>query len=89
MRTEKDRPGYVYILLSLKDFKQYIGSTINVEKRLQEHNEGKSRSTSYRRPFKIKHILKYESIKLAAQMEKKFKRSHGALERELKRRKLI
>lgn len=78
--------GFVYILQSLKDGKQYIGSTINYGKRLKEHNDGHVNSTKNRRPFVLKYILEYGDIHKAAEMEKKFKRSHGALERELKLR---
>ena len=81
--------GFVYILRSLKDNNQYIGSTIDVQKRFKEHNIGFVKSTKIRRPFVIKYILQYESIKKAAEMEKKFKRSHGALNRELKLRGVV
>lgn len=78
--------AFVYILQSLKDRKQYIGSTVDWKRRLKEHNNGFVKSTGSRRPFILKFILEYENIKKAAEMEKKFKRSHGALERELKLR---
>ena len=42
---------YVYILQSLKDGKYYIGSTVNVEARLNFHNAGLQRSTKSRIPF--------------------------------------
>ena len=34
---------YVYVLKSLKDQRLYIGSTNNIERRIQEHNGGKSK----------------------------------------------
>ncbi|KKU47377.1 hypothetical protein A2752_00135 [Candidatus Uhrbacteria bacterium RIFCSPHIGHO2_01_FULL_46_23] len=43
----------VYILQSLKDGRTYIGYTNNLERRLNEHNSGKSKSTKYRVPFKL------------------------------------
>lgn len=44
---------YVYILQSLKDSKYYIGSTSDVEARLQFHNAGLQRSTRNRIPFRL------------------------------------
>lgn len=78
--------GFVYILKSLKDNKQYIGSTINPKNRMKEHNDGFVTSTKNRRPFVLKYILEYENIEKAAEMENKFKRSHDRLNRELKKR---
>ncbi|MBM3209404.1 GIY-YIG nuclease family protein [Candidatus Shapirobacteria bacterium] len=75
--------GFVYILESLKDHRQYIGSTPNIQRRLEEHNRGFVKSTRNRRPLVLKYILEYSSIEMAAKMEKKFKRSHDSLRREL------
>ena len=44
---------YVYILQSKKDYKYYIGSTSDVEKRLEYHNSGRQRSTRFRIPFEL------------------------------------
>jgi putative endonuclease len=44
---------YVYILLSKKDGKFYIGYTDNLKLRFKEHNEGRVRSTKARRPFEL------------------------------------
>jgi putative endonuclease len=44
---------YVYVLQSQKDWKFYVGYTKNVQKRLEEHNSGKVRSTKERRPMKL------------------------------------
>jgi len=44
---------YVYILESIKDGRYYIGSTLDVEKRLKFHNAGKQRSKKYRIPIRI------------------------------------
>lgn len=49
---------HVYILQSLKDHKFYIGFTVDVERRLDEHNRGHNTSTSTRRPFRL---IDYES----------------------------
>lgn len=42
---------YTYILLILKDKGFYIRFTRNINRRLTQHNEGKSVSTKARRPF--------------------------------------
>jgi putative endonuclease len=42
---------YLYILKSLHDFGYYIGISDNVEKRVKEHNAGKTKSTKSRIPF--------------------------------------
>jgi len=41
----------VYVLCSLKDFQFYIGYTTNFERRMQEHANGETKSTTPRRPF--------------------------------------
>lgn len=46
---------YVYILLSLKDKRLYVGFTTNLKARLIKHATGKVSSTRYRRPFKLVH----------------------------------
>ncbi|MHC4676771.1 MAG: GIY-YIG nuclease family protein [Planctomycetota bacterium] len=44
---------YVYVLRSQNDRKFYVGYTKNLEKRLEEHNSGRVRSTKERRPMKL------------------------------------
>lgn len=46
---------YVYVLISLKDFKFYTGFTTNLKRRLQEHARGEVKSTQFRRPLKLVH----------------------------------
>lgn len=42
---------YTYILQSKKDDGYYIGSTGNLEDRLERHNQGREKSTKSRIPF--------------------------------------
>jgi len=77
--------GYVYILRSLKDSNKYIGSTINLEKRIKLHMSGQVRSTKNRRPLTLIMYQKVETIQEAAVLERKYKNSHGALDRAIKR----
>lgn len=44
---------YVYVLLSEKDHKFYIGFTIDIKSRLEEHNSGTVSPTRNRRPLKL------------------------------------
>ena len=54
--TSQSIEGYfVYVLLSLKDKRFYVGYTENVEKRLLEHEQGRVTSTKYRKPLKLLH----------------------------------
>ena len=47
---------YIYILRSIVVKKSYIGYTNNVEKRLLEHNSGKSIYTRKYRPWRIIYV---------------------------------
>lgn len=68
---------FVYILLSVKDGKYYIGSTKNVEKRLREHNSGSVLSTKSRRPFQIVYTEEYPNKRDAHRREQKIKSYKG------------
>lgn len=64
---------YVYVLKSEKDLKLYIGVTGDLERRFQEHQEGKNKSTRHRRPFKLVYYEAFASKKDAYQRESKLK----------------
>jgi putative endonuclease len=69
---------YVYILLSLKDRKFYIGFTKqHPEERLKGHNKGNTNSTKKRRPFKLIYYEAHTLEKDARRREKYFKTSKG------------
>ncbi|MBU1062533.1 MAG: GIY-YIG nuclease family protein [Candidatus Omnitrophica bacterium] len=44
---------YVYVLKSLKDNNFYTGFTDNLDRRIEEHNNGKEPSTKSRLPFRL------------------------------------
>ncbi|OGI19241.1 MAG: hypothetical protein A3J06_04325 [Candidatus Moranbacteria bacterium RIFCSPLOWO2_02_FULL_48_19] len=69
--------GYIYILLSLKDYKTYTGSTDNLEKRLKEHHNGKCKATVNRRPLQLIYSEKIDSLDEARKREKYFKTASG------------
>lgn len=68
---------YVYILLSLKDGKLYIGYTSDLRRRLKEHKTGGSKSTKCRLPFKLIYYEAHTSEKDARRREKYFKTDKG------------
>ncbi len=67
----------VYILLSLKDDKLYIGLTTNLKQRLTDHFKGKSKATSPRRPFKLIYCEYFFSKHDAFRREKYLKTNIG------------
>jgi putative endonuclease len=76
----KNQPG-IYILRSLKNNSYYIGSTINIENRLKEHNSGRTKFTRHLIPWELKLFYPMQTIKEARQLEYKLKK--------LKSRKII
>ncbi len=76
---------YVYILLSLKDNKFYVGKTKDLTKRLEKHTNGLVRSTKYRRPLKLVYKEIYNTAKEAYLREKELKYpSAGKFKNELR-----
>lgn len=67
----------VYILLSQKDNKFYIGSTTNLKKRLTNHFHGYAKATAPRRPFTLIFCEYYLSNRDALRREKYFKTTAG------------
>ncbi len=68
---------YTYILLSSKDGKLYIGSTINLQIRLQKHRDGFVRATKYRRPLKLIYYEVYVTRRDAQRRELFLKGGNG------------
>jgi len=68
---------YVYILKSLKDGRHYIGYTENLQKRLEEHNRGKSPSVKSRPPFVLVYQEAQPSRLQAMQRERQIKAYKG------------
>ena len=57
---------FVYILISKKDNDFYTGYTNEIKRRLQEHQEGKVKSTKHRLPVKLVYyevcLNKYDAL---------------------------
>jgi putative endonuclease len=68
---------YVYILKSLKDNKHYIGSTSDLQARLEFHNAGKQRSTKFRIPFILIYSETYSTRQEAEKREFQIKSYKG------------
>jgi len=62
-----------YILESEINGKYYIGSTQNTQKRLKQHNSGKSHSTQYARPWKLIFTKEFQTRSEAVKYEKYLK----------------
>ena len=68
---------YVYILVSLVKRYIYVGSTNDLQRRLNEHNSGLVQSTKSYRPLKIAAYIAVESERHARELEKYFKTGSG------------
>ncbi len=68
---------YVYILKSIKYNFIYVGSTNDIKRRFEEHNEGLSKSTAPYRPFDLNAFIAVKTQKKARELEKYFKSGSG------------
>ncbi len=77
----------VYVLRSIKTNKYYIGCTNNVVRRLEEHNNNKTRSLKNKGPFELIYTENYNSLSEARKRELKIKsyKSGNAFKKLIKR----
>ena len=68
---------YVYVLRSLKDSGFYIGYSVNLRKRIQEHKEGFSFATSFRGPWRLIYYEAYLNQEDALGRERYLKSGFG------------
>ena len=68
---------FVYVLRSDKFIRNYVGFSSNVEKRLADHNNGRTKSTKPFRPWKLLFIESFETKIEALQREKFLKSGQG------------
>lgn len=64
----------VYFLQSEKNLRYYVGSTIDLEKRLTEHGLGLVKATKNLRPLKLVFFQPYDNIAHARRIEYKIKK---------------
>jgi putative endonuclease len=55
----------------------YVGMTTDLDRRLKEHNDGKSRTTRPYRPFKLIHTEVFSTRLEARAREKQLKSGYG------------
>jgi putative endonuclease len=72
-RTHVNEMAFVYLLKSINYNWVYVGSTDNLERRVQQHNRGEVRSTKFRAPFKLIHQEVYDTLREARAREKEIK----------------
>ena len=65
---------YIYILRSESNGTYYIGSTADLNERLQRHNQGRSRYTKTGIPWKIVHTEQFDTRSQATQRERQIKK---------------
>ena len=68
---------FVYVLKSEIDGRLYKGQTTDLEKRVKEHNSGKTKSTKGYVPWKLVYFEKFNLIEKALIREKYFKTGSG------------
>ena len=76
-------PYSVYILQSLKDGSYYVGSTQDLEARLQRHNQGRSKYTKIKMPWELVYQEHYPDRSTAScrELEIKNLKSRSAIDR--------
>jgi len=76
---------YIYLLKSQKRDWTYIGVTIDLKRRIEQHLSGKSYTTRKYLPVELVYYEAYRSLSDANNREKSLKQHGGAL-RQLKKR---
>ena len=67
----------VYVILSEAHNRIYVGMSENVELRLNQHNNGRTRSTKYYKPWKLLFVEEFVSRLDARKREKYLKGGSG------------
>ena len=68
---------YVYILVSNRDGRLYVGSTSDLDRRMADHSAGKNVSTAPRRPLELVYFEGHRSKIDALRRERYFKTTKG------------
>ncbi|MBI5476849.1 MAG: GIY-YIG nuclease family protein [Ignavibacteriales bacterium] len=68
---------YLYIIISEKTGKYYIGQTKSLEERIKRHNSGRSKYTKHGIPWRLIHSEEYSSRQDAVKRERWLKSPDG------------
>ena len=68
---------FIYVLVSQKDGRIYIGQTANLKQRLLTHNQGYCKSTKPYRPWSMRHSESFKSRAQAVMRERYLKSAAG------------
>ncbi len=66
--------SFVYILQSDKNKRYYIGSSSDIDRRLDEHNRGKVKATKSTLPFTMVFCQQFETLIEARRIESSLKK---------------
>jgi len=69
----------VYIIQSQRSGRYYVGSTSDLQKRIQYHNVGKNRSTRLRGPWSVVYSEQYSDKQSALARERQIKSWKGGV----------
>ena len=61
---------YVYILKSFKDGTYYVGSTQDLESRIERHNQGRTKYTKPKRPWNL--VYSEEHLDRSSAMKREY-----------------
>ncbi|MFH1966805.1 MAG: GIY-YIG nuclease family protein [Patescibacteria group bacterium] len=67
-RSQVQNVLFLYFTIS-KNNSYYYGSTNNLQKRLKEHNNGETKATRYKRPWKLVYFEEYKTLSEARKRE--------------------
>ena len=67
-------PFYLYIIQSQKDSSYYVGTTADLSERIERHNQGRSKFTKHKRPWKLVYTEKHPDRSSAMKREYAVKR---------------
>ena len=76
---------YVYIIKSKKENWTYIGSCSDLKKRFFEHNNGKVKSTKFRKPYSLIYYEAYINKTITLKRELELKNNSSKKEELYKR----
>jgi len=80
MRGRPINMYFVYVLISQKDKKYYIGCTHDLVRRVLRHNSGFVKSTKHRVPLQLVYKEEYYTLSEARKRENELKRMKGGIQ---------